>query len=301
MTKLDFTDVPDILTPASAQIERLSRSASVESVPGVLGWANHAGVRIKARPLDTCVCSSSYDHINLDVSPTRVSELYQAYPQDQSIITLAGLPDVLSPTDAYSLMTQWGADWGLPVGEFPPATGAEIYTAAPVFLLHRPGQGRAPLAIAACRITVSEPLSRYIHVDIELQQLGVVPGHRNHGLGHLLVLEASRWLGMLVRTIHFKDLGEWRLAQRVHASANTSQALQLAQAFYANYCFFGITDELIQNASRERRFGYTPPGSRRASLGTINGGPGFEEMILSPRGLDRAHKPADILLETYLK
>lgn len=301
MSKLDFADMPEAFARHSIMIERLVWSESVRTVPAIVGWANHAGVREAHHPLNTCVCSSSYDHINLDVTAQRVRDLYRDYPQTRTLVTPAGLPGMLTPMDAYARMTEWGGDWGLRAGVVPELKGPEIYMAAPIFVMHRPDEGRDPLALVACRFTVSEPMPRYIYVDIDLQQVAVSPEHRNRGLAHLAVLEASRWLGMLARTTRFNDAHEWRVAQRVHARPTTSHGLQLARAFYGNYCFFGITDELINNAARERRSSQIPRGSLRSALGAIRDGAGFEEMIHSHPGLERTARTHDLELEAELK
>jgi len=301
VAELNFEDVPEDFRRASSLIERVNpQTSDILRVPALVGWRAHADVREAATPNNTCVCATSYDHIHLDVSPPRVKALYKDYPQTTTIITPAGVPGVPTPVRVHALMQEWEGPKGLMTGHLSDLRPGQAYVAAPIFVMHRPGEGYDPLALAACRFSITEQLQGRLTFDVQLEQIAVSPNHRSRGLGHLIALEASRWLGMLARSITINDEREHRIAQRVHATPTDAQTYQIAQAFYSNYCYFGITDELLDNTRHERTNGAARPGSVRSGLGTIEGASAFEDMIHIPDSALDLHGVDDFDIEVVI-
>lgn len=283
VAELNFSGVPGDLRQYSHQLETIESGPSeVVSVPGLLGWNAHVGLRQDDAPLRTHVCSSSYDHINIDASPEKVRKLYDIYPQLDSIISLVGMPGVPSLPEVKQLLDEWGASSSNPIGTIPSLTPGDVYAASPVFVLHRVDQAHDPLAICACRFEVSNPYSTTVQVDATLDWVAVRPQVQNEGLGLLLLLEAARWLGMLTRSMKIRDDRFHSLIQRVIATPKTKEQYHLAQVFGSNFNFFCVTEELAENTRQERLDGSAQRGSVRAGFGTISEYTPLEDAIYIP-------------------
>lgn len=284
---LNFSGVPADLRQHSYKVEFIeSKPCEVVSVPGLLGWSAHAGVRLDATPMNTHVCSSSYDHINIDVDAAKVAKLYDQYPQLDTLISLAGMPGALTVADANQVLAEWGATPSDPVGTLPPAKLDDVYAAAPVFVMHRVGLPNVPLAICACRFRVANNDITTINIDARIDWVAVSPDHRNEGLAHLVLLEASRWLGMLARSITISDKRSHELLQRVSATPRDSSEYHFAQVFYSNFGYFCVTEELTTNTQNERSNGLIKIGTLRSGLASITSYTPLEDAI---------HIPDDVL------
>lgn len=282
MPTLDTEFVPDAILAANPARERVSATASaLHAVPAVLGWATHAGLRLPDVPEQTHVCASTYDHLNIDLPATKVAALYVAHPQPATVVSLAGQPSVLSIEDAIARLGRWGAP--LPASARLHAPSAnELYFASPVFLLHAQGQGHDPLAIVACGFTAWHNGPDEVFVDVSIDSLAVDPTRRGQGLAHLAVLEASRWLAMLTRHLHFYDQEPITFGQRVYAAPANATGYHLAQAFLSNYMFFSVTDELIERASDEHRQSGLDPNSIRTGHAAIRHHAGVADHVEVP-------------------
>ena len=280
VTELDLTGVPGELHAYASRHEWATESATdVLAVPGAIGWALHAGVRQADHPLRTYVCASSYDRLILDLEPVRVQALYGTHPQLDTAIALAGMPGAISEAAALARLEDWGAN----VAPDPRSPDA-IYFCAPVFLLTTVPDSERPVAIAACSLEITADDETHISVDVTLRAVATHPDHRGQGLAHLILLEASRWLGMLTRSMQLSTARDHALVQRIHALPLSPEGYHLAQAFRANFAYFGVTRELVENTAREFADGLAAPGSVRAGLGTIRSFAGVEDMVLVPEG-----------------
>lgn len=282
MHALNLSLVPDALHAASALMERITPASScVREVPGLVGWSVHPGVRQASEPLRSHVCATSYDHLRMDVPPDRASHLYQDYPQQSTFISLAGSPGTLSPEEAVALLGQWGVSSQLDA-TLPAIAPDEVYAARPIFLLHQSGRARSPVAVVACRYEITHLGATRLTVDAYLDAVGVTPAVRSRGLAHLALLEASRWLGMLTRSLLLSDRTPVTLRQRVHSVPSDGLGFHLAQCFLSNYAYFTVTEELLENTRLERAAGLLTSGELRAGLAVIAGHVGVEDMIHIP-------------------
>lgn len=283
MATLNLRLVPEALHATSPQLE-LSGEASncVRQVPGMLGWSAHAELRSPEHPLRTHVCASTYDDVNIDVPPPRVAALYDRHPQPSTFISLAGMPDALAPNDAIERMAIWGVstlptrDWG------PTLSPSTVYVARPIFLLHNTDAGYSPVAMVACRYEIAQMGLDRVDVDVGLDAIAVHPNHRHQGLAHMVLLEASRWLGMLTRSVLFDESASLVLRQRLHAHPVDAVGYHLAQAFLSNFTHFAITEELVENARAERHKNLHEPGHLRAGLASIRRLVGVEDLVQIP-------------------
>lgn len=281
MPSLSFHQIPDEIAPLSTSLETVSQTVSgLLEVPAVLGWANHAGVRQEECPLRTHVCASSYDHINEDVSGARVARLYANFPQPDTVVSLADQPGAVSREQANAFLREWGVDeTSIPE---PSTTAEDLYGAAPRFVLHRIEPDALPLAIVACRYAVTHCGPDRVLVDVTLDAVAVAPDQREQGLGHLIVLEASRWLGMLTRCLRFSDRRELAVQQAVHSAPTDALGYQLAQCFLRNYTHFSLSQELIDEARAEGRNELLDADTVRIGHAAIEHHVGVEDMIRIP-------------------
>lgn len=288
MTTLNFNGVPAELHMASHKLEFASTQANdILEVPAMLGWRVHAGIRKPEHPTRTHVCSSAYDHVNLDISRTRVADLYQNHPQLETFVSLADQPGALSRRDAVERLVRWGVPADQVLEQSASLHADDVYAASPIFLLHREDGGRDPMAMVACDYRLSVAHGNRIAADVVIQAVATSPDLERRGLAHLLLLEASRWLGMLTRSITIHDGNSHHFLQRIHACPSDGFGYQLARAFYSNYAFFGVTDELVENTKYELDEGISVSGTVRSGLGTIVGFTGVEDMIQIPDGISR--------------
>lgn len=283
MTTLDFNLIPEPLRAASAVIERVTPNHSVvRQVPALLAWRTHTGVRLPEHPLRTHVCASAYDHINDALDAQKVVELYVRFPQDDMVVSLAGMPEVLSPSAARALLRAWGVSAERSASPWRAPSDNAVYEAAPLFLLHEIDGGQDPVAIVSTRYEISHLEGNRLTVDVYLDAVAVATDMRGQGLAHLAVLEAARWLAMLTRSLQFEEDSHVALTQRLHASPQDAAALHLSETFVANYKYFTVTDELIEEAkSGDDSEGMQSDGANR-NLASIYRHDGVEECLSDP-------------------
>lgn len=285
MTDISYTGIPAEVRMCSYQIESANGTGSdVLFVPGMVGWAVHQGLRVEGYPMRTHVCASSYDNINESVEPARVRALYQDYPQPDVLVGIAGTTGLPSLGGMNHMLEAWGAPSGMDFGKTKAAVGRIAYAAAPIFILHRLGEGPEPLAACATRFCVSIQDDTRIRVDVDLDWISTDPGQRHRGLGHLMALEASRWLGMLARSITLDHRRGHHFAQCVTAAPENDDGSHLAHVFARNFATFCVTPELHENARRDYLGGRLDRGSARAGLGSITDLAPLETAIALPVG-----------------
>lgn len=270
MTVITYTGIPAELRMCSYQVESANGAGSdLVCVPGMVGWAVHQGLRVEGYPMRTHVCASSYDNINESVEPARVRTLYQDYPQPDVLVGIAGTTGLPTVAGMRRMLEAWGAPEGQAFGQIRSAVGDIAYAAAPIFILHRLGEGPEPLAACATRFCVVIQDDTRVRVDVDLDWISTDPDQRHRGLGHLMALEASRWLGMLARSITLDHRRGHRFAQCVTAVAANEDGHHLAHVFAQNFAIFCVTPELHENARRDYLGGRLDRGSARAGLGSI--------------------------------
>lgn len=282
MTILNTRDLPEEFLSSALTVERVDGdNMTVLEMPAAVGWALQKNVRTPRHPLESHVCASSYDHLNLDLPPQRVAELYQTLPQHNTFVGVAGYPGQIGVRDAFLTLLEWGARPFASLGCLPEPEITDAYAAAPVFVLYRAGRSIAPLAIAGTRYRIGTPARGVLEVMLTLDSVAVAPQIRSQGVGHLIVLEAARWLGMLTSSMVLHGRRELQLNQQVHAHPVTARDEHLAEVFLKNYSYFTITDEMIEAARRDRELKLVQPGTRRYGLAAISRNLGVEDRIHS--------------------
>lgn len=266
MPRLNLAEVPVALHGAAAEIEVCHPAGEcVLQVPGVIGWALHRSLRSRARPHETHVCASTYDTLEADLPRSRAAQLFHALPQQQAFIGLAGLPAQVEVSAALALLDQWCTrERGRVSPIRAPSWSCEVYRASPIFSLYSDTGQNTPVALAEAMFQITE-VGTKVGVHVELGRFAVHPMLRGRGLGHLLVLESSRWLGALARNVRLDGHRPVQLEQSVTtaAVAQDGSAAHLNGLFHTNYSFFAVTDELIENARRERTLGMLAPCEER--------------------------------------